>query len=272
MKHEDSRSAADAGVLGVPLWSDGLEPLVEQSLWSIDAWRSGTGRTFVFACANPHSLTVANRDAGFKTALRTANAVVSDGVGLTLVARRLYGNRLLPRITGSDYFDSVMRALDRRSGRVVFMGSRPEVLRLIEARCANHYPHVHVAATISPPYGTWPDDLDTAYLQKIRDVAPDALWVGMTAPKQEKWVHAHRDRIHAGLVGSIGAVFEYFAGTVRRAPDWVCQSGFEWAYRLAHEPARLWERNFISTPRFMGLALREWATIRRDASRRRAHN
>jgi N-acetylglucosaminyldiphosphoundecaprenol N-acetyl-beta-D-mannosaminyltransferase len=272
MEFELGGRAGGSEVLGVPLWSSGLAPLLELSLHAIDAHRAGNGHPFVFACANPHSLVVSDRDAEFKSALNAATAVVADGVGLTLVARRLYGNAMLPRITGSDYFDAVMTALDRRAGRVAFFGSRPEVLQLITARCATRYPRVHIVATISPPYGNWAPDADAAYLQQIREANPDVLWVGMTAPKQEKWVHANLERICAGMVGSIGAVFEYFAGTVKRAPQWVCRLGLEWAYRFAHEPARLWERNFISTPQFMGLALRERATILRDAARRRAHN
>src|SRR5262249_49714465 len=159
--------------------------------------------------------------------------------GLTMVARNLYGNRQLPRITGSDYFQAVMRALDQRAGRAMFLGSRPEVLRLIVDRCAVHFPRVTIAGTISPPYGNWSQELDAEDVRSIGAARPEVLWVGMPAPKREKWVQANRERIHAGLVGSIGAVFDYFGGTVRRAPDWVCRAGLEWAYRLAHEPKRL---------------------------------
>jgi N-acetylglucosaminyldiphosphoundecaprenol N-acetyl-beta-D-mannosaminyltransferase len=257
-------------ILGINLWSHGLEELVARSLSAVES--RGEGQPLVFACANPHSLAVAEADSEFKTALRAADAVVADGVGLTVVARTVYGIPALPRITGSDYFQGVMQALNERGGRVAFLGSKPEVLRLVEERCSVQYPRVHIAATISPPFGSWSEDLNESYLESIRAADVDALWVGMTAPKQEKWTQMHRERIHAGVVGSIGAVFDYFAGTVQRAPQWLCRAGFEWAYRLAREPARLWERNIISGPRFIGLALRDRLTHLRAATAGRSRN
>lgn len=250
-------------VLGVRLWSRGLDELVASSMAAVDAGE--LSRPLVFACANPHSLVVADQDEEFKRALGAADAVVADGVGLTMVARTLYGIPDLPRITGSDYFAAVMRALDERSGRAAFLGSRPEVLRLLEKRCHESFPRTKMVAMISPPFGNWSDELNSSYLRTLREARADVLWVGMTAPKQEKWIQSNRERIHAPVVGAIGAVFDYFAGTIRRAPPWVCRAGFEWAYRLAHEPSRLWQRNIVSAPRFINLALRDRMSTRRGS-------
>src|SRR5262245_36002255 len=125
MEHEVERRGSGREMLGIRLWSSGLGQLVERSLRSMEAFRAGRGLPFAFACANPPSLAVSDRDGELKNALRDATAVVADGVGLTFVGRSLYGDRELPRITGSDYFNAVMGALDRRSGRVAFFGSRP---------------------------------------------------------------------------------------------------------------------------------------------------
>lgn len=258
-------------MFGVSIWAEGIDPLVVRSLAAIGAWRAQDAPPFVFACANPHSLVVAERDPQFKSALQAASAVVADGVGLTMIARHLNGGRVVPRITGSDYFNGVMDAMDSRGGRVAFFGSRPEVLARLTSRCAVDFPRVSIAAAISPPFGAWSDDANAGFLEQIRRADADVLWVGMTAPKQEKWVQANREHLHAGLVGSIGAVFDYYSGTVKRAPEWVCRAGFEWAYRFVREPRRLWERNFVSTPRFMGLAARE-ALIGRGAGRGGANN
>lgn len=242
-------------MLGVPIWSHGLDSLVARSLDTIDG--DTCGDPFVFACANPHSLVVAHRDARFHDALRAADAVVADGVGLTLAAR-LLARPLGTRITGTDYFLGVMGALEARGGgRVAFFGSSPRVLEALQARVRERFPRVAIVAAISPPFGEWSPGTNARLLAEINRAAPDVLWVGMTAPKQEKWVHDNRAALCCAVVGSIGAVFDYFAGTVRRAPQWICVAGFEWAYRLSFEPRRLWQRTLVSGPKFLSLALHE---------------
>ena len=243
-------------MLGVRIWADSLEHLIERSLASIQD-RAGERQPFVFACANPHSLTVADRDPGFKKALREADAVVADGVGVKIAAR-LCGLSIGPRITGIDYFRSLMSALNQRGGaRVVYFGSQEAVLDKLVMRAAAAYPKVSLGKAISPPYGDWSPEANQRFIDEINASNPDVLWVGMTAPKQEKWVRENQHKLECGVVGSIGAVFDYFAGTVRRAPDWVCDMGLEWAYRLSFEPRRLWQRTFVSAPQFLGLAMSE---------------
>jgi N-acetylglucosaminyldiphosphoundecaprenol N-acetyl-beta-D-mannosaminyltransferase len=243
-------------LLGVRIWKDGLAQLVDTSLAAIDA-RASSHRPFTFACANPHSLTVAERDPVFKQALRESDAVVADGVGMQIAAR-LCGRSLGPRITGIDYFRALMAALDRRGGaRVAYFGSRESVLEQLVARGGAAFPQVSVSRAISPPYGNWSRETNQRFIDEINESKPDVLWVGMTAPKQEKWVRENQHQLDCGVVGSIGAVFDYFAGTVQRAPEWVCDMGLEWAYRLSREPRRLWHRTFVSAPQFLGLAMSE---------------
>jgi len=250
-------------LLGVRIWADGLEHLIDSSLAAISG-RGNVQRPYVFACANPHSLTVADRDPAFKLALREADAVVADGVGVQIAAN-LCGRSLGPRITGIDYFRALMNALNRRGdARVAYFGSQTSVLDKLIARGGAAFPHVSVVKAISPPYGEWSIEANQRFIEEINASKPDVLWVGMTAPKQEKWVRDNQHKLDCGVVGSIGAVFDYFAGTVRRAPEWVCDMGLEWAYRLSREPKRLWQRTFVSAPQFLGLAMSE-------AIRGRAH-
>ncbi|HEU4780696.1 MAG TPA: WecB/TagA/CpsF family glycosyltransferase [Steroidobacteraceae bacterium] len=254
-------------ILGVSIWNEGLDALLARTLAAIHAHRAEAARPFVFACANPHSLVVAERDQEFTAALHEADAVVADGVGLTFAAR-ICRRDLGPRITGSDYFVATMQALNERGGRVAFFGSKPEVLALLSGRCRREFPHVTIAATISPPWGAWSQAQDAQFTAQIRDAHVDVLWVGLTAPKQEKWVQRNLGALQAGAVGSIGAVFDYFAGTVVRAPKWICDRGLEWAWRFAREPARLWERNLVSGPRFLALAVAEALGLRPDRDER----
>lgn len=90
---------------------------------------------------------------------------------------------------------------------------------------------------------------------KIQEARPDVLWVGMTAPKQEKWVEENRRQLDVAVIGSIGAVFDFYAGTHPRAPQWICKMGIEWMYRVIREPRRMWRRNFISSPKFVALVI-----------------
>jgi len=101
---------------------------------------------------------------------------------------------------------------------------------------------------------------------EIRAFNPDVLWVGMTAPKQEKWVAANRKQLHVPVIGSIGAVFDYYAGVTQRAPQWICNLGLEWLYRLPREPKRLWRRTFVSAPVFLWSVLLE--RLRRQLAQR----
>jgi N-acetylglucosaminyldiphosphoundecaprenol N-acetyl-beta-D-mannosaminyltransferase len=243
-------------LLGVRIWPHGLEHLIDSSLAAI-ARATPARQPYVFACANPHSFTVADRDPVFKSALREADAVVADGVGVKIAAN-LCGRTLGPRITGIDYFRALMSALNRRGdARVAYFGSQASVLDKLVARGGAAFPRVKVVKAISPPYGDWSADANQNFIDQINESQPDVLWVGMTAPKQEKWVRANLHLLQCGAVGSIGAVFDYFAGTVRRAPEWVCGMGLEWAYRLSREPKRLWQRTFVSAPQFLGLAMNE---------------
>jgi N-acetylglucosaminyldiphosphoundecaprenol N-acetyl-beta-D-mannosaminyltransferase len=238
-------------LLGVHVGTRTLRELLDDAQGAV-ARRHGS---FIFACANPHSLVVAQSDREFRGALDTASAVVADGVGC-LWAAALTGVPVGPRITGTDFFLALMAALNRDAGRAFFFGSRPEVLAKLTERVARDFPRVKIAV-LSPPFGTWPEESNREMIQSIRTFDPDVLWVGMTAPKQEKWVAANTAALEVPVIGSIGAVFDYYAGVTQRAPQWICNLGLEWLYRLPREPKRLWRRTFVSGPLFLWSVLRE---------------
>jgi len=247
------RANREAGmVLGIPIDRKPLVDVVQESMRAIERRTSQR----VFACANPHSLVVAQQDTDFYSALTHADLVVADGVGVSAIARWA-GIHIGPRIAGTDYFQGVLNALQqRRSGRVFFFGSSQHVLDRIAKRFASDFPSLTLCGTLSPPYGNWSELENLRMVKAINDAKPDVLWVGMTAPKQEKWVEANRRQLNVPVIGSIGAVFDFYAGTYSRAPKWICDSGFEWAYRFILEPRRMWRRNFVSAPKFVWLVLR----------------
>lgn len=239
-------------LLGIPIDRKSIREGTEEALQAIDRSRPQV----VFACANPHSLVVAQQDAHFHASLTHADFVVADGVGASLMAR-FVGIQIGPRITGTDYFQKVLGALQQRgSGRVFFFGSSQRVLDLITKRFAKDFPSLTLCGVLSPPFGTWSEVENHRMVKAINDAEPDVLWVGMTAPKQEKWVETNRRRLAVPVIGSIGAVFDFYAGTYSRAPKWVRNIGLEWAYRFIREPRRMWRRNFVSAPKFVWLVIR----------------
>lgn len=238
-------------LLGVHICSRSLVDLVLDAKAAI----ARRADSFIFACANPHSLVVAQTDEEFRRALNGANVVVADGIGC-LWAARLTGATIGPRITGTDFFLAMMTTLNQSGGRAFFFGSRPEVLEKLRERCAREFPRIEVGA-LSPPFSIWPDERNREMIDCIRSFHPDVLWVGMTAPKQEKWVAGNSGDLRVPVIGSIGAVFDYYAGYTKRAPQWICDLGLEWLYRLPREPRRLWRRTFVSAPLFFWSVLRE---------------
>jgi len=238
-------------LLGVRIGRTALDDLVSRSMAAV----IGRAERVLLACANPHSMVVAKADARFHAALNAATHVVSDGFGCR-IAGVLTGRDFGPRITGFDYFEALMQALNERGGKVFFFGSSTETLARIRLRCARDYPNLAVHGH-SPPFGAWTDAEDARIVQLLRDANPDILWIGLTAPKQETWAAAHAESLRTPVIGCIGAVFDYYAGTVKRAPRWVCRAGLEWLYRLAGEPRRLWRRTIVSFPVFMWLVLNE---------------
>ena len=142
--------------------------------------------------------------------------------------------------------------------KVMFLGSSEEVLAKIRQEASYIYHNIEVV-TYSPPYkAEFSDEDNIAMVEAINNANPDLLWIGMTAPKQEKWVYEHWDELDIHChVGTIGAVFDFFAGTVRRAPEWWQKHGLEWLYRLLSEPRRMWRRYLIGNVLFLWNIIKE---------------
>ena len=209
-------------------------------------------------CANPHSLVVAGNDEEFLAALRAADYLIPDGAGIVL-ASKLLGGRILQRVTGSDVLDALARRWDRAGGKsFFFLGSTADVLERMRDRMAREYPRVAVSGMHSPSFTATVSREESALIvEKINRAAPTALWVGMTAPKQEKWVRENLSALRVPFVAAIGAAFDYFAGSKRRASEPLQRAGLEWLPRLVREPRRMWRRNFVSTPLFLFYIIRQ---------------
>lgn len=222
----------------------------------MDAWPEGK---FLIDTVNAHSFVVARKDGAFAKALMRADALLPDGISIVKACRWL-GTKNAPveKIAGADLFAYEMGKLEEKGGTCFFLGSSPSTLEKIVERAAKDYPHIDIK-TFSPPYkAVFSPEENQAMVDAVNAADPDLLWVGMTAPKQEKWLDEHWAeldiRCHAG---AIGAVFDFFAGTVERAPQKWIDLGLEWLYRLLKEPRRTWRRYLVNNPRFLWLVLQE---------------
>ena len=202
---------------------------------------------------NAFSYDNARKDVLFSEALQKGDVLIPDGISIVKACRFLNAkSQPKERIAGWDLFVYEMEKLNRVGGKVMFLGSSDAVLNLIRQRVAEKYPKIEVD-TYSPPYKPeFSDEDNEAMISAINHSNPDLLWIGMTAPKQEKWAYTHLDRLDVHChIGTIGAVFDFFAGTMKRAPERWQRVGMEWLYRLLSEPRRMWRRYFIGNAKFI---------------------
>lgn len=218
---------------------------------------------------NAHSFNVAQKDEAFAEALCKGDYLIPDGASIVKACRWLKAkSQPQERIAGWDLFEFEMSHLNSKMkecenekmkmGKVMFLGSSERVLSLICKRAAVDYPNLEIV-TYSPPYRKeFSDEDNRAMIRAINDANPDLLWIGMTAPKQEKWTYRHWNELNIHChCGTIGAVFDFYAGTVKRAPLWWQKHSLEWLYRLLMEPRRMWRRYIIGNAKFLCYILKE---------------
>lgn len=222
------------------------------------------GKTLINT-VNAHSFNTAQKDELFAEALKNGDYLIPDGASIIQACKFLKAkSQPKERIAGWDLFAFEMQKLNDNGQklndklRVMFMGSSEKVLKLIKDKAVVDYPYLDVV-TYSPPYKPeFSDEDNAAIIKAINDANPDLLWIGMTAPKQEKWTYSHWKELNIHChVGTIGAVFDFYAGTAKRAPKWWQNHSLEWLYRLCIEPKRMWRRYVIGNPLFLWNILKE---------------
>lgn len=206
---------------------------------------------------NAHSYNTAQKDVVFAEALTNGDVLIPDGASIVKACRWIKAkSQPKERIAGWDLFVHEMERVNKENEgakkKVMFLGSSNNVLALIKARAEKDYPNIEVI-TFSPPYKpVFSDEDNRMMIESINNTKPDLLWIGMTAPKQEKWTYEHWNELNINChVGTIGAVFDFYAGTMQRAPMWWQEHSLEWLYRLLKEPKRMWRRYLIGNILFL---------------------
>lgn len=198
---------------------------------------------------NAHSYIVAKKDNNFKSALLKSDVLLPDGEGIVFMTRRLLKKKI-KKIAGADIHDFLLNHANKNNLKCFYLGSSDQVLSIIKTKINAQYPNI-IIKTLSPPFKDIFSEKENNEMHiSINDFSPDVLFIGMTAPKQEKWIDENKEFINFKLVASIGAVFDFIAETKRRAPEWMIRIKLEWLFR-ALTSWRLTKRYLYSNPLFL---------------------
>lgn len=220
-----------------------------QALETIDRWIATRERHYV-CVTGVHGVMESQRDPALRRIHNGAGLVTPDGMPLVWLARRA-GFPHVTRVYGPDLMLACCEASVSRGYRHFFYGGAPGVSERLAERLQARFPGLQVAGSYSPPFRTEVSLEDGGVLDRLNAAAPDILWVGLSTPKQELWMHQHRPHLTAPVLIGVGAAFDFHAGVKRQAPRWMQRAGLEWLFRLTQEPRRLWRRYSRNNTRFL---------------------
>lgn len=239
-----------APVLGVPIdvvaWEAALDRLM--------AWGKARQSRYVTIC-NAHVVVTASQDADYHRVISGSDMATPDGAPVAWMLRRV-ADAAQPKISGPDLMWALLARCAEGGLPVFFYGSMPDTLARLCEVVEREFPGLKVAGTCSPPFRALSAEEDAEHVRRINESGAGLVFVGLGCPKQERWMAAHRGRVSAVMLG-VGAAFDFHAGTVKRAPEWMQRNGLEWLHRLCSEPRRLWKRYLVTNTLFVLGAFRQ---------------
>lgn len=208
-----------------------------------------------------HGVMESQRDETLRQIHNEAGLVAPDGMPLVWLGR-LKGHAHVGRVYGPDLMLALCEATAARGTRHFLFGGAEGVAEALADNLKRRFPGLTIAGTYSPPFRSLTPQEDTQIVDMLRQAKADVIWVGLGAPKQERWMAAHCDLLPGSVLIGVGAAFDFHTGRARQAPIWMRQSGLEWFYRLVTEPRRLWRRYLINNPLFVSLVLAQALGLR----------
>lgn len=199
--------------------------------------------------SNVHTTVMSYDDAKYCAVQNGGIMAIPDGGPLSSVGRRR-GFSEMRRTTGPDYMKEILKISNKEGYRHFFYGSTEETLKKLQRTLKRSYSDVQVAGMFSPPFRTLSAKEDEEVVRMINESNADFVWIGLGAPKQECWMAEHQGKIKGFMIG-VGAAFDYEAGNIVRAPQWMQKTNLEWLYRLIQEPKRLFKRYFYTNTKFI---------------------
>lgn len=215
----------------------------------VQSWIDRRERSYV-CVSGVHGVMESRRCATLRAIHNDAGMVLPDGMPLVWLLR-LAGFRDADRVCGPEFMPRLIEESVARGDRHYFYGGSEAALAALQDRLRESAPGVSIAGAYSPPYRALSREEDEAIVAAINAAKPDVVWVGLSTPKQERWMAATRARLEAPALIGVGAAFDMQAGLIARAPPFLRRTGFEWTYRLFKEPKRLWKRYLSSNPLFV---------------------
>ena len=203
--------------------------------------------------SNVHTTVTSYEDASYCAVQNGGLMAIPDGGPLSTVGRRR-GCKNMARTTGPSLMGGIFKISANKGYRHYFYGSKQETLELLEKKLKENYPGIKIAGMYSPPFRPLTEEEDKAVIERINEANPDFVWIGLGAPKQEKWMAAHQGKID-GLMLGVGAGFDYYAENIKRAPMWMQKHNLEWVYRLVQDPKRLFKRYWSTNTKFIWNAM-----------------
>lgn len=238
-------------ILGVNVAAVRISDVIRQ----MDEWIEEKSFGHYIAVTNTHVVTESWLNPEYRKVLNTADFVVPDGMPLVWLAR-LGGHPLKRRVYGPELMETFFKEMGQRHRHFIY-GGKPGIPERLMDNLSESYPGIQFAGSYSPPFRQLTDDEDREIVDMINDLEPDVVWVGLGAPKQEKWMYDHRNELRVPLMVGVGAAFDFLAGVKSQAPSLFRENGFEWLWRLMSEPRRLWRRYLLYGPLFIGLVTLE---------------
>ncbi|MGA9116324.1 MAG: WecB/TagA/CpsF family glycosyltransferase, partial [Bacteroidota bacterium] len=246
-------------ILGV-----GVDPVdLDEAAARVLGWASGRAVPARYVCVTGvHGVMVAEEDGEFRSILNRADMVVPDGMPLAVIGR-LAGWPSMGRVFGPDFMLRVCAGSVPLGLRHFFYGGREGVAEDLARRMQSVFPGLRVAGWHCPPFSPLGEGERDRVAELVNESAPDLVWVGLSTPKQERWMAEITPLLCAGVCLGVGAAFDYNTGRLRRAPRWMQAGCLEWVYRLIQEPTRLYRRYLWNNPRFLVKAAAQAAGLRR---------
>jgi N-acetylglucosaminyldiphosphoundecaprenol N-acetyl-beta-D-mannosaminyltransferase len=255
----DSASPPLVDVLGVGVSAT----TIDDSLRVIEGWIARREPRYV-CVSGMHGVMESQQDLQLRQIHNQAGLVTPDGMPLVWICR-LKGHRRVERVYGPDLMLALCDRSQTAGYRHYFYGASPAVLDALTTRLVGLYPSLRVAGTYAPPFRQLAPAEDDVIVEQIKQASPDIVWVGLSTPKQERWMADHVQRLGVPVLIGVGAAFDFHSGFKRQAPRWMQRNGLEWLFRLLSEPRRLYRRYLINIPLFAWYLALDALGLRRPA-------
>jgi N-acetylglucosaminyldiphosphoundecaprenol N-acetyl-beta-D-mannosaminyltransferase len=245
LEHGRQAGFARVDVLGVAI--SAIDP--DDALGEVTRWIDNDLRHYV-CVTGVHGVMESQRDADLVRIHNESGLTTPDGMPMVWAAHRA-GAKNTKRVYGPDLMLAVCERAAERGWTAFLYGATDEVLEQLRNNLSDLYPGLEIVGTHSPPFRALTDEEDEAIVRRINESGAQIVWVGLSTPKQERWMASHVGRLNASALFGVGAAFDMHAGNLKQAPRWMQRSGLEWFFRLATEPRRLWKRYAVNNPRFV---------------------